>query len=211
MRTMRRNGFTLIELLVVIAIIAVLVGLLLPVLGVARKAARNAATKATMHNLKIALDNYRLDWALYPIKPGGSNRLYDDGGGTYAPGYFQSPCVAKGSKADGSESNKDLVKLLIDQKFLDIQRNNVVNGQLMDNFAVPILVRFLVLKPDSATANNIKLTEAVYAWSYGSDQTNAVAATQPFTNKGLPDYDKDEALALDGSITGTEDDLASWK
>ncbi|MBI3832447.1 MAG: type II secretion system protein [Planctomycetes bacterium] len=211
MRMNGRRGFTLIELLVVIAIIAILVGLLLPVLGVARRSARNAATKATMHNLKIALDNYRLDWGVYPIKPGGSNRIYDDGGGTYKPGYFQSTCVAMGSTADGSEDNKDLIAMLSGQKFLDMSRNNIVNGHLMDHFTTPIIVRFLVLMP-STVGDSIKLNEAVYAWSYGADRKNAVNASAPtYANLGNPNYDKTEADNLDGSISGSDDDLATWK
>jgi prepilin-type N-terminal cleavage/methylation domain-containing protein len=58
----RAAGFTLIELLVVIAIIALLIGILLPGLGQARKAARTTKCLSNMKQFGVALLNYASDW-----------------------------------------------------------------------------------------------------------------------------------------------------
>jgi len=58
----RRSGFTLIELLVVISIIALLIGILLPVLGVARGAARDTLCKSQMRQWGIANQIYMTDF-----------------------------------------------------------------------------------------------------------------------------------------------------
>jgi prepilin-type N-terminal cleavage/methylation domain-containing protein len=61
MMTVKKNGFTLIELLVVISIIALLVGILLPALGAARKSAQDLQCKNQLRQFGIAFMTYATD------------------------------------------------------------------------------------------------------------------------------------------------------
>ena len=54
----RRRGFTLIELLVVIGIIAVLIGILIPVLSAARSRGRMTACSNNLRQLMLAMRSY---------------------------------------------------------------------------------------------------------------------------------------------------------
>ncbi len=70
-----RAGFTLIELLVVVAIISLLVGLLVPALGSARRRAREAYCGASLHQLGLASTMYLGEhqgrfWPYYMDEPG---------------------------------------------------------------------------------------------------------------------------------------------
>ena len=65
---MGNKGFTLIELLVVIAVIALLMGILLPALNVAREQGRRAACMSNMRQVGLALTLYQADYEYTPPK-----------------------------------------------------------------------------------------------------------------------------------------------
>jgi prepilin-type N-terminal cleavage/methylation domain-containing protein/prepilin-type processing-associated H-X9-DG protein len=70
-----RPGFTLIEVLVVVALLVVLASLLLPVLGVARDAARRATCTANLRQLSQAFTQYCHDYDdTFP--PGGDGVIH---------------------------------------------------------------------------------------------------------------------------------------
>jgi prepilin-type N-terminal cleavage/methylation domain-containing protein/prepilin-type processing-associated H-X9-DG protein len=61
------DGFTLIELLVVISVIAILMGILMPVLGIAKRSAQRAACREKLHQLGIGVKMYLDDYSnTYP-------------------------------------------------------------------------------------------------------------------------------------------------
>jgi prepilin-type N-terminal cleavage/methylation domain-containing protein len=81
------GGFTLIELLVVIAIIALLIGILLPALGKARKAGRMAVSMSNLKNITTAGAAYQTDYKGYmPITP-----VYDNPNNHTQPRSGEAP------------------------------------------------------------------------------------------------------------------------
>jgi prepilin-type N-terminal cleavage/methylation domain-containing protein len=67
---MRRTAFTLVELLVVISVIAVLAGLLIPMIGYARTSAKVAKGEAQLGTLKASLALFKDANGHYPEKDG---------------------------------------------------------------------------------------------------------------------------------------------
>jgi prepilin-type N-terminal cleavage/methylation domain-containing protein len=63
---MKRQGFTLVEMLVVIGIVAVIIGIAVPVLVVARQKSTNARIQADMASIAIALSAYKADFGDFP-------------------------------------------------------------------------------------------------------------------------------------------------
>ena len=65
---MKKNAFTLIELLVVIAILLILIAIALPKYLDSQVRARVTKVQSELRTVGFALENYRLDWRIYPSR-----------------------------------------------------------------------------------------------------------------------------------------------
>lgn len=63
---MIRRNFTLVEILTVIAIIAILMGLLLPVMSTAQRKGKENKARAAIQSIKFAIEQYENDYGLLP-------------------------------------------------------------------------------------------------------------------------------------------------
>ncbi len=66
MKMKRQAGFTIIEMLIVVTILAMLAGILIPVLEDAAKSSRDARRSADLKNCQAALESYKRVNGTYP-------------------------------------------------------------------------------------------------------------------------------------------------
>lgn len=66
MRTHKQAGFTLVEILVTVAIIGILVGIVFGIAGLASKKSDTTKALSEMHQIRNALEEYRLQFGAFP-------------------------------------------------------------------------------------------------------------------------------------------------
>jgi prepilin-type N-terminal cleavage/methylation domain-containing protein len=158
-----RRGFTLIELLVVISVIVVLMGLLIPAIGIARAQARKAKARTQIMQIQAALKQFKDVNGMYPEMD-----------------YSVDPPVAM--SANGQANTAALLKAL-----KTVNREDFRDSTLLDPFRNPIYYRpakvylYDPAKPKGTIdSDDPPGADSYQVWSIGPNSRDEVStATDP--------------------------------
>ncbi len=95
-----RRGFTLVELMLVVVIIAILIGLLVPTIGMVRESSRAMACKGNLRQVSQACHNYNSAHGYLPYSGSSRSVFYQ-----LLPYIEKLPLYERGLIPDGTTSN----------------------------------------------------------------------------------------------------------
>lgn len=114
MEMKHKQGFTIVELLTVMAVIAVLIGLLIPALGMVKDKAKEVQQRSQFHSIDVGVELYKSDFGAYPESNDNAIDSYSSPQDTYDPTRY---CGA----------NK-LAEAMIGQDFLGFHPSSAFNA-----------------------------------------------------------------------------------
>ncbi|MDD2237009.1 MAG: type II secretion system protein [Kiritimatiellae bacterium] len=129
-KVFKKSGFTLVELLVVMGIIGILMALLFPAIGAARKAALKAQAQTEVRAIATAIEAYFNEYGKLPIP--------DDYQGN--PGYTEYYTVDL-STTDEALGSREVIKILTANDMTHTGAKNL--GTDYDNIMNPRKIIFL--------------------------------------------------------------------
>jgi len=172
----RFRGFTLVELLVVITIIALLAGLLLPVIVGAIKKAEIHKALGEVTAIAAALEHYQVEYSKYPGQTsGGSGSDHQYAGGGGGSEYAKLINVLRGTNYDTTWSNpRSVVFLSVDDRSMSTNSNgsgsySAQPGEMADPWGDHYeVIADWNFDNQIDSADQVKVTgRGVAVWSYG--------------------------------------------
>jgi prepilin-type N-terminal cleavage/methylation domain-containing protein/prepilin-type processing-associated H-X9-DG protein len=184
---MKRKAFTLVELLVVIGIISILIGVLLPALNAARRAANAVTCAANLRQMGIAMVMYIQETKYYP------GDINNAGGQAYAVWPTRLRKYMKGSQGVFRCPTQD-------PAFYEWQKNATnppVATNMDSGFGYEPGERLLLVN-DTASYKATYFSYGYNDWGAGQDPTSGVITRDGVPNPG----DKQRGLGGDVNDPG---------